>query len=287
MTGRPPRLRRLLRRALVALAFWQLAACGTAPPADGPPVARGPAPEYATVAARYNERLPLLSKVFSPVVMQVTYLDEEGQRHHEQGEGVLQVVVPDHLALSLSKAGKRVFWLGGDGQRYWWIDLLEENTATVWSASTAARESAQAGLGLHPREIVRLLGIVTLPDEGRTQWSSDGRLLGLSSRTEAGGLQRVWADPDSLEPRKIELYGPDGRLTVVADLEGYQHLPIRGIGGGGPRLPRLVAASIPVTGTDLRLSLARPEGNAARISRDAFDLGALTRALSVARVVER
>ncbi|MBC7834740.1 MAG: hypothetical protein H7Y88_06525 [Phycisphaerales bacterium] len=272
------------------------------------PIARGEAPGYAETAAKYNQRVQRLDRLFARTIIRIDYEDPaagggaSGEARHEQGDGTLQIIRPDRVALSLNKAGKRLFWFGADASRFWWFDLIDERVGMV-APHERYRQimKSEVGLGegggggVHPLDLVLLLGVVPLPSTGQTQWSSDGRLLGLTAAAREGGLQRVWVNPETFEPVKVELYeaGEQGdspsrvQLVVVADLAGYEYVQIRGIGGGGPRVATRAAVSHTKTGTDLRLDLSEMEDGFGRMDERAFDFGALVKELAVERVIER
>lgn len=235
----------------VGVAGWGCGRAGTTsgdePPAAGP---RGKAaPDYATVAKKYNERVELLGRLFARTLVELTFTDEEGKRRSEKGEGFLQVVRPDRLAMSMSKVGKRLFWFGSDGERYWWIDLVEHKKAYVGRHANydklRERGTVQPGLGLRPLDIIQMLGTTPLPMKdrggggGTTQWSSDGKRIGITVARD-GGFVRTWVDPDSYEPSKIELLDKAGKALVVADLSQYEHVELRNRGGNTPRVAQRV-----------------------------------------------
>jgi hypothetical protein len=106
------------------------------------PVARGEAPAFAEAAARYNERVAHLDELWARSVVRLTYRDEQQELHNEQGEGLMQVVRPDRFAMSIKKAGKMLFWLGCDRDRYWWIDVVQDKAAKVGSTEGQAQNRA-------------------------------------------------------------------------------------------------------------------------------------------------
>jgi hypothetical protein len=257
-------------------------------------VERGPAPDYGAVAVSYNQRVERLASLIAPAVVRFTYRDEEGHWTTDQGEGTLQVVRPDRVALSIGKAGKRLFWFGCDAERYWWFDLVDKRIASVGRHDRFDPDRPGGpGLAISPLDVALLLSISPLPvpaaDEpaaGATQWSEDGRWLGVTTRTDSDGYQRLWLDPTTLEPAKVELFSPDRVLVVVADLGDYRHVRITGYGGVGPRVPaRLVALHQP-SGTVIRLDLSAIEDGSGKVSPAAFEFEALRRLLQVERVVD-
>jgi hypothetical protein len=251
------------------------------------PITR-PLPSYADVAAAYNARVAPLKSLFAHHVSRITYIDENGDRQVDQAEGTIQVVLPDHLAMSLGKAGHRVFWFGGDGERYWWFDLREERTAYIGRFDNFDNARRRVGITIHPLDLIRVLGIVPLPEPpavGATQWSSDGTLLGVTTRIRDEGYQRLWLDPQSYEPRKIELFDSGRRLTLVADLDEYDHAEVANL-AVGPRIATRINVLEPESGIEVRLTMDAPSDGARRISTDAFEFDTLRRVMGVERTVD-
>jgi hypothetical protein len=276
----------------LALAGCDRAAKGPGPesPTDTTTPGKRPVPpEYNTVARKYNERVELLGRLFARTVVVLKFTDEDGKRRSEQGEGFLQVVRPDKLAMSVSKVGKRLVWFGSDGQRYWWIDLVDRKKAYVGrheNYDTLRAEGVIApGLGLRPLDLIQMLGTSPLPVDprvavGTTQWSSDGKRIGVTVRRpgaggagrKESGLMRVWLDPDTFEASKVELFDAGKTLVLVSDLSEYEHVELRNRGGNSPRVASRVLIAGPeggpLNGSELRMSLEGLEDH--RVNDDAF-----------------
>lgn len=289
----PSRARPHAPLAALALLILAVPAC-TSPglPEDEartpPPVVTAPLPDYAQVAAAHNARVAPLDSLFARHVSRITYIDENGDRQVDQAEGTIQVVLPDHLAISLGKAGHRVFWFGGDGERYWWFDLRDRRTAYVGRFDNFDTARRRVGITIHPLDLIRVLGIVPLPEDpaaGAMQWSADGALLGVTTRIRDDGYQRLWLDPQSYEPRKIELFDADRQLTLVADLAEYTHAEVADL-AVGPRIASRINVLESESGVEVRLTMDAPSDGARRISTDAFELDALRRAMGVERTVD-
>lgn len=277
----------------VALCVALLWGCAGGAPVSSTPVQRGVAPTYAAVAAAYNERVAHLDQIWARSVVRLAYRDADGDLHNEQGEGLMQVVRPDRFAMSIKKAGKMLFWLGCDGERYWWIDVFQDKAARV--GRHGGPGAGESGVMVSPLDVVSLLGIVPLDSNapGATQWSDDGLLLGVTvERRQSGaaqdgrprGRERLWLDPESYQPRKIELYDHDGGLEVVADLGEYSPVEMVGYGGARPRIAMMIDAYHPASRTRLRLDLAGMRN--AGVVPGAFDIDLLVSELGIERVID-
>ncbi|MFT3686154.1 MAG: hypothetical protein QM783_14740 [Phycisphaerales bacterium] len=86
---------------------------------------------YGEAAAKYNANVENLKRLFGFVVVQIEYVDKKGERHKEQGEGRIQIIQPDHVALSVGKVGETFFWLGSDSQRLLVARLVEQAAGDV------------------------------------------------------------------------------------------------------------------------------------------------------------
>ncbi len=298
-------MRRSARFLIVAGACAALVGCESAAPsrpATGPdPVEpsrpRKAVPAYSAVARSYNERVELLGRLFARTVVVIKFTDEDGKRRSEQGEGFLQIVRPDKLAMSVSKVGKRLVWFGSDEQRYWWIDLVDRKRAYVGRHDNydtlRARGVIEPGLGLRPLDLIQMLGTSPLPLDGdkplgAVQWSSDGQRLGITVRrgtAKDAGLMRVWIDPDTYEASLVELFDAGKQVVLVANLSEYEHVDLRNRGGNAPRVAsRILIAGPeggPLNGSELRMSLEGVEDH--RVSDDAFKFDVVLDEVGVAR----
>jgi len=262
--------------------------------ADAGVVSRGPAPEYAEAAARYNVRIESLGRFRAQVTMQFRYTDRKGNERIEQPEGTIQIVRPDHLALSLGKLGQVKFWLGSDAERYWWLDMMDEPVAYVGRhGSFSDRAAKRLGVSIPPRSLIRVLCLTPIDERawGATQWSADGERLGittmLADEAEDGrGRQRVWVDPATYRPIKIELFDAGGSAVVVAHMEGDERVEVAAgtTRGGAPWIPKSITIHSKGTDASIRLSLssARNEG----VNDKAFNFDEVVATYGVEEIVD-
>lgn len=248
-------------------------------------------PAYAVVAPRYNLRTALLPRLWGRAQVQVRYTDERGEKRFEQGEGFLSMEQPGKVALSIGKLGETLFWIGSNAERYWSIDLTgKPPRAYVGRHDGPARQSATRNSlaeAVSPRDLARLMAIESLPmDGGGTEWSADGKLLGLTGNyaSEDGRRsrrQRVWVDPKSLEPRAVELFDVRGQVAVRSELRALDFVAAPGVTGVGPKAPSETRITHTATGSSVTLVASGMDASTRRIRADAFDLAKVMAALGV------
>lgn len=238
-------------------------------------------PSYEEVAARYNQRASLLSRLWARAVVEMRYLDAEGARKREQGEGHLQFVAPSRFALSVGKLGEVIVYLGCDDQRFWWFERGDADRVSVCRHANANQPCAESvGLPARPLEIIDLMGVLPMPPRGgRVQRSLRGEIVvDLPSRYGGGGFTRIAIDPNRYEPTMIGLYAPgEAQPSLLARLEEYENVQIAGRGGIAPRVASRMVITHAASDTEIRLSLAAMTDGVRerRLPDDAFDLAAL------------
>lgn len=279
---------RLGMACVLAACVLGLGACEQSQRADpGDVRIRRPLPiTYDELASRYNRDIEQLGVLWGRATTQVRYRDDDGQQRLEQGEGHLQIVRPDRVALSIGKVGQMLLWLGCDDTRYWWFDMTgKQHVAFVGRHDGAARRAAAHGHGpggltgnVSPRLVTRLLGVVPLPTGfaagGSVEWSRDGKQLVVASnlpaenpantespaRARASARQRLWFVPETLALRRVELIDPQGRVEVSAELDDDRFVEIRDGSGLLPGVPGKAFITHEGSGTEIRLFLDGLEG---------------------------
>ncbi len=277
-------------RATVAISLLGAAALlggcqsnGHAPEDADPALTVKPAdlPSYAEAAPKYNANTDGLERLFvGGAVVRITFPDERGVQQREQVEGTLQLIRPTRLALNIRKVGQPLFWLGCDDKRYWWFDLTGETKYAVLGRHELFRQeqATKIGLSIHPLELVRLIGVMPLPTErgtlGATQWSSDRSLLGISTPLTdtpggAGGFQRIWVDPATYLPSRIDLLDAQQNLLLTASHEAPASVSLTDRPVGPQLATRIIVQHLP-SGSMLDLSMPDASDGRKRISDKAF-----------------
>jgi hypothetical protein len=279
-----------LRAAAIALAACAgLAGCESAgkdePNGGLTPITLTPAKvSYEEVAQRHNANAQNLRALFSDVVVRLSFLNEQGERQDEQGEGRLQMVQPSYFAMSIGKLGEIVFWLGADEDEYWWFDFSTDRRILFVGRHELYEQSRARALGVvvPPRQLMTLLGTTMLPATGGlVQGSSDGKLVGVTVTTTEGGRKRLWYPTTGermMVPVKIEIYGRTGELEMVADLSNPQTANIRGV-GVQPLVPTRVAIGHIQSESKITLDLSGMQDGIERMTEEAFSYRSLYKRL--------
>ncbi|MCK4872388.1 MAG: hypothetical protein KAS72_06660 [Phycisphaerales bacterium] len=219
-----------------------------------------PAPPYAQIARLHNERVQHLDRIWCRTVVVLEWLDEDGKRHKEQGEGHLQFIrypmaerqawgdqikAPARIAMDVGKVGNIGLWLGCNADRFWWIDIQEEDAAYVAHHTNIGQPCCQPlSLPFHPIELIELLALIELPEEDAAQ-----------PRVETSTVQPVWrvTMPGTFSERRlefdafthrvsrVELLDAQGEVYVWSELTDYQPVEITGMAPTQwPTMPRVI-----------------------------------------------
>lgn len=246
-------------------------------------------PSYEAAAARYNSAANRLGQFWASAVVRLAYVDGEGKRREDQGEGRVQLSQPANVALNIGKLGETYIWIGADQNRYWWLDLTsDDRIAFTGRHENYARSRARAlGVIVPPQDLITLLGIAPLPTAGgAVQVSNDGKLIGLTARLRDGrSKQRVWIEPASGLPVQVELFGTKPEDLIVASLSAHQPVSIRG-DGNPPQVATRVKIAHAASNSLITLDLTDMEDGASRIRPEAFNLGVLLKQLRVDKLYD-
>lgn len=267
-------------RVLALCAFGVALGCasGGSPDQFGSTKADASLPSYEEIAARHNERAALLQRLWARAVVEFRYIDADGRRKREQGEGHLQFAAPSRFALSVGKLGEIVVYLGCDSQRFWWFERGDASRVSIARHENVGTACADdLGLPAHPLEIIELMGVTALPATGgRVQRSARGEIV-VDAPTRAG-FRRLALDPRTLELVMIGVYASGAaQPTLLARLEEYDNVEIAGRGGIPPRAASRLVITHSTTDTEIRINLAAMTDGVrqGRIPDEAFDFDTL------------
>lgn len=245
-------------------------------------------PAFATVAARYNDRVSRLDLIWARAVVELRYVDDKGRRRREQGEGHLQIRQPYEVALSVGKLGETYAWLGGDRERYWFFDKFEEPRVAVGRHENAGRPCSDSlGLPATPREMIDLMGVTPIPSSGgQTAWSEDGRWL-LAWFPRGGAVERMTLHPETLLPARIEFAANGEAPDLIATLGNHEGVRQGDEGGYFPRMASRIDILHVSSDTRVTLHLSAMEDGASgrgKLSDAAFDFNTLSRVFAPTQI---
>jgi len=256
---------------LLALA-WSLSGCTTPDPIFDPET---PLPTHEEVLAGQREAVRGLERLWARAVVQVDGADAAGNELKEQAEGVLQVIPPDRLALSLGKLGDTLLYLGSNEERYWWFDLLDSDRriAVIGRHELVTPEKAATlGVPVHPLDLVELLAITPLSEGSEVLgWDTSGRVI--VEHPTRWGSRRIWLDPIDWKAWRVELLDEAGEQLASAELSDHARASVAGDALTSPWVAGRLEVRAAGFDGEVRVSLYDQQNR--RIRDIAFDLGRL------------
>jgi hypothetical protein len=288
---------RLLSGLVVGLGV--LSGCQSADTVDGGTELTGPAVElnYADVAKLYNVRVEGMDRIWARTRLRVEFTDPDGERVDESAEGHLQIIRPRKLALTVTKVGETLYYLGSNDRLFWWLDIRKQKSGLVGKHAETSVESVGAmGVPVLPLDMMELLAVLPLdPDApgraravgGRFEVTFPARgksLAGVGEPEDGGATVRLLMDRKTLEPQLVEVRGGDGSIAVRAELSRYQ--PVQGVPGGAikPRLATMFELFVPKNETRFTIKLLDTQNRGDRMNAAAFDLEALVKAYGIEKL---
>lgn len=272
------------RTAALAAAALGLVACttGCSPrPVAGPgsPPPPTPVPDYRDLVARHNHAVRNVQRLSAFAVVSLRW-QEDGQRRSEQGEGILAVVLPGKLSLTLGKLHD-LFRIGSDGQRYWFIDLSDDPAIAhvgrhEQAASTSLRKLDTIVM---PHDLIRLLGLLPIDPLREPKPPAVVRYGNQFLIEPPGSRMRILLDEKTARPRRIDLLDAEGFSRVSAQLSRYDHLETTGIPPGSwPTTATMIEIRDLQTDNTAKLSLSDLIGDEEEINDRWFSLESLVEA---------
>jgi hypothetical protein len=285
------------RAAAAALAMLVVVA-GCTPrsstPLDEPVEPAVELPSYETIYAGAERRVGTLERLWAASVTSIRYVDADGERRRDQGEGHFQMRRPGSLAVFIGKLGETYLILGSDASRYWWIELLDERMAFVGDTDLARVSAVESiGVPVLPGDLLLALDLDRWPAPGSPRvlgvaWSDHPDLD--RSRTvavtfdESGRTRRVHLDAVSLDPFAVELIDEAGEVFASSRLSRHGRVLNRIGAPVEPRIPMRAEIELPAAEARLEISLSRAAMDERRPRPVVFDFEELLNRFRVGTV---
>lgn len=275
--------------------------CTTTPVTDNPPTddptkppAVPNAPAYDHLAGVHNRRVDRLKRLHSQGVIELRWEDDRG-KHFEQGNVRLWLDLPHKTALRVEKLGDVLLWLGSDETEFWFFDLISDETMLVHGQhDQEIRSGAVGAIGLKPLALLDLIGLTPLPprpplaagDEPSTDLPPDvsfdaQRNAWTVEAQGAGGRMRLYFDPMTFLPVRIESLDSEGIPVAASELDRHRPVETEGsLSVNWPRLPTLIDIDLGGQARSLKLALDSPTTIVEGQPMDrVFDLARLRKAM--------
>lgn len=224
----------------VSLALILIAGCQS----KGDAVVPGPAPEYRSLANAHNARVAQLERVYADGVIEIRWQDRKG-RHLEQGNMELWFQQPSQTALRVEKLGEVLLWVGSDDTRYWFFDMLgDETVLRTGTHDEPIKAAASNAFNVRPLVLLDLLGFAVLPvaptTEPAVEFDPKNRTWAVEFQGRASRL-RMHFDPATLMPTRMESLTSAGEPALISTLSRYESVFQKGKSPAAfPKMPEVI-----------------------------------------------
>jgi hypothetical protein len=225
---------------LLAIALILIAGCKS----KGDVVAPSPAPEYRTLASAHNDRVSQLQRVYADGVIEIQWHDRKGE-HTEQGNMELWFQQPSQTALRVEKLGEVLLWVGSDDTRYWFFDMIgEETVLRTGTHDEPINAAASNAFSVRPLVLLDLMGFAVLPTAPTTEpavaFNPQNRTWAVEFQGRASRL-RMYFDPATLMPMRIESLTSSGEPALISTLSRYESVFQKGKSlAAFPKMPEVI-----------------------------------------------
>lgn len=240
-------------------------------------------PGYTELARAHNESVGRFETLWASVVTSIEYVDAKGDEKREQGEGHIQLIKPDRVALSIGKLGEVIVWLGAHGQQFWLIEPTADPPGALVGSHDewTARARDRLGIPVRPESLIDALGLTALPASVEAPGAYDTSANGVTFDTEE---RRFTFDLATGRLARVEFIDSEGEVLARATLTGETPVELPNESGFFPRIAKRVEIVDPSTGNRFRLTFSRAEARS--IGDRVFDPSYLLEAFRVENVRE-
>lgn len=262
-----------------------------------PPPPERPVPTYSQIAERYNANVEAIEQLWARAVVSTKWVEPDGDRRSEQGEGHFMFVKPSRVAISAGKFGQQLFWAGANESMFYVFNLSSDPTKVYYGRYNdfGGVLTSQIAMPVNPKDLLMLIGVEALPLaealeremypglnlEGHTEWYWGDVLVETPDRR-----WRLLVDAESGVAKRVDMLDPSGLSILSCKLSDHERIATpRGLRPTMATRIRIESAERP---GDLTLSLSDmtdAEGTR-RIRNRAFDYEALVRSLKPDEQIE-
>ena len=252
-------------------------------------------PTYDKVQARADERVGAIDRFWATAVVGLRYVDVDGKKRRQQGEGHFQVVKPANVALTIGKLGEIYLLLGCDDDQFWWIERLDEKVAYVGDQN-GARDLAlrRMGVPVLPTDLLMLADLNAWPAPGSESAGTvieceredfDPSQIFAVRFVEPDRIRVVYLTRLAFEPVGVDLISPRGELIARSDLSNFERVlnhidPLQ-----HQRVPTRITVEVPSAQSRIELTLSRAEISSRRPKPVVFDFSELVRRFRIDTIV--
>ena len=246
---------------------------------------------YREVAEAYNRTVADFDTLFLRTYVRLAWEQAnaagETVQRREAGDGKLIFASPRSTVLTIEKLSRVYLWAGSNDQAYWLFDQVDEGHKVAYVGRHDAPPSEgvrRLPLPFRPDHMPFLLGLLPLdPALSSEVYLYDGQYL-----IEPEGMRlRMFIDPASFRPTRVDLLDPEGESQVTCRLTGRFGVEVEGV--DEHRWPAVCDdAEIFVTDQASRISieLVYATTNPRRVRDRMFDLDVLLESLEPDEVVD-
>lgn len=262
-----------------------------------PPPPQRPVPTYAEIAQRYNTNSDAIKQLWARAVVSSQWVEADGDRRSEQGEGHFMFVKPSRVAISAGKFGQQLFWAGANESLFYVFNLSSDPKTVYYGRymDFGGVLMSQIAMPVNPQDLLMMIGVEALPTaaaleqelfaglklEGHTEWYWGDVLV-----ETPDGRWRLLVDPQTALALRVDMLDTQGTSVLSCTLSDHER--INTPTGLGPRVATKIRIESAERQGDLTLSLSdMTDAKGTRRIRDrAFDFEALVRSLKPDEQVE-
>jgi len=274
-----------MRCLILIVAALLLVGCNnTTPKVDLDPPAQ--MPTYTELVDRHNKRVEGIERFWSRTVIEMRWIDAEGNSKFEQGEGYLILDLPLHSMLTIGKVGQDRLYAGSNETYFWLFDELDADQKKLYIGRHDGQFDPALGpahqrspLPLKPVDLPRLLGIVQIGSEqSRQPGAATGQIVKWAGNRfmiePPGEKVRYFFSPISARAERVELLDDQGKVVLRSSLDKPERMEKTGAAIGPYMNTRVEVETVGQQGS-ITLHLSGMTDEQRKVNPSVFDLSAL------------